>query len=202
MRRLVRGSPQPCPARFLMQLQGTHPVRIHHSGKLVSRGGLGYGAPASLPSRQLPKGQSMAIAFVLVVVVVGSVLFHLLSPWWWTPIASNWSYIDHTLVDHLLDHRSRLRGGRAVHGLLRLPLPPSRGLPRPLRAREQAARILADHRHRRRRRGDADPGAVRLGTTSSRSPTRRPTSRSWRSSGSGATGCPGRTAGWAVPTPG
>lgn len=40
----------------------------------------------------------MAIAVVLVLVVVGSVLFHMLSPWWWTPIASNWSYIDHTLV--------------------------------------------------------------------------------------------------------
>ena len=39
----------------------------------------------------------MAIALVLVVVVVGSVLFHLLSPWWWTPIASNWGYIDHTI---------------------------------------------------------------------------------------------------------
>jgi cytochrome c oxidase subunit 2 len=40
----------------------------------------------------------MAVALVLVAIVVGSVLFHLLSPWWWTPIASNWSYIDHTLV--------------------------------------------------------------------------------------------------------
>jgi cytochrome c oxidase subunit 2 len=40
----------------------------------------------------------MAIALVLVLIVVGSVLFHALSPWWWTPIASNWSYIDHTLV--------------------------------------------------------------------------------------------------------
>ena len=40
----------------------------------------------------------MAIALVLVLVVVGSVLFHVLSPWWWTPIASNWSYIDTTLV--------------------------------------------------------------------------------------------------------
>jgi cytochrome c oxidase subunit 2 len=29
---------------------------------------------------------------------VGSVLFHLLSPWWWTPIASNWSYIDNTIT--------------------------------------------------------------------------------------------------------
>lgn len=40
----------------------------------------------------------MAIVLVLVLVVVGSVLFHVLSPWWWTPIASNWSYIDHTIT--------------------------------------------------------------------------------------------------------
>ena len=40
----------------------------------------------------------MAAALVLVLVVVGSVLFHVFSPWWWTPIASNWAYIDHTLV--------------------------------------------------------------------------------------------------------
>ncbi|WP_269931253.1 cytochrome c oxidase subunit II [Aminobacter sp. HY435] len=40
----------------------------------------------------------MAIALVLVLIVVGSVLFHVLSPWWWTPIASNWGYIDTTLV--------------------------------------------------------------------------------------------------------
>src|SRR3954454_15686771 len=39
----------------------------------------------------------MVIAFVLVLVAVGSVLFHLLSPWWFTPIASNWSYIDATI---------------------------------------------------------------------------------------------------------
>jgi cytochrome c oxidase subunit 2 len=40
----------------------------------------------------------MALALVLVLVVVGSIAFHAFSPWWWTPIASNWSYIDHTLV--------------------------------------------------------------------------------------------------------
>lgn len=39
----------------------------------------------------------MAVALVLVLIVVGSVLFHVLSPWWSTPIASNWSYIDDTL---------------------------------------------------------------------------------------------------------
>lgn len=40
----------------------------------------------------------MLVAFILVLVAVGSVVFHFLSPWWWTPIASNWSYIDHTLI--------------------------------------------------------------------------------------------------------
>ena len=40
----------------------------------------------------------MAIALALVLVVVGSVLFHVLSPWWWTPIASNWGFIDDTLT--------------------------------------------------------------------------------------------------------
>ena len=40
----------------------------------------------------------MVVAGILVLIVVGSVLFHLLSPWWWTPIASNWGYIDATLV--------------------------------------------------------------------------------------------------------
>lgn len=40
----------------------------------------------------------MAVALILVLLVVASVLFHALSPWWWTPIASNWTYIDSTLV--------------------------------------------------------------------------------------------------------
>ena len=40
----------------------------------------------------------MAVALALVLVVVGSVLFHALSPWWWTPIASNWRYIDQTIL--------------------------------------------------------------------------------------------------------
>ena len=38
------------------------------------------------------------VAIVLVIVVVGSVAFHFLSPWWWTPIASNWGYIDDTII--------------------------------------------------------------------------------------------------------
>jgi len=39
----------------------------------------------------------MKLAIVLILLTVGSVVFHLVSPWWSTPIASNWSYIDDTI---------------------------------------------------------------------------------------------------------
>ncbi|HEV8262240.1 MAG TPA: cytochrome B, partial [Burkholderiales bacterium] len=39
----------------------------------------------------------MAIAIVLVLLVVGSVIFQFLSPWYFTPIASNWGAIDDTI---------------------------------------------------------------------------------------------------------
>ena len=38
------------------------------------------------------------VAAVLVLVTLGSVVFHFLSPWWWTPIASNWGYIDNAIL--------------------------------------------------------------------------------------------------------
>ncbi len=40
----------------------------------------------------------MIVALIFVLTAIGSVVFHLLSPWWWTPIASNWSYIDATIT--------------------------------------------------------------------------------------------------------
>jgi cytochrome c oxidase subunit 2 len=40
----------------------------------------------------------MVFAIALVLLVVGSVLFHYLSPWYFTPIASNWEMIDHTVT--------------------------------------------------------------------------------------------------------
>ena len=40
----------------------------------------------------------MTTALILILIAVGSVVFHLVSPWWWTPIASNWSYIDNTII--------------------------------------------------------------------------------------------------------
>lgn len=39
----------------------------------------------------------MALAIVIILLVVGSVLFHILSPWWFTPIASNWGTMDTTV---------------------------------------------------------------------------------------------------------
>lgn len=39
----------------------------------------------------------MPLAVVLILLVVGSVLFHFLSPWTFTPLASNWSQIDDTI---------------------------------------------------------------------------------------------------------
>jgi cytochrome c oxidase subunit 2 len=40
----------------------------------------------------------MAIAVVLVLLVVGSIIFHFVSPWWFTPIASNWTTMDDTVI--------------------------------------------------------------------------------------------------------
>ena len=40
----------------------------------------------------------MASVLALLLIVIGSVAFHLLSPGWWTPIASNWDYIDTTIT--------------------------------------------------------------------------------------------------------
>ncbi len=39
-----------------------------------------------------------AVALVIALVAVGTVVFHFLSPWWWTPIASNWGYVDDTII--------------------------------------------------------------------------------------------------------
>ena len=38
------------------------------------------------------------VAAILVIVTIGSVVFHFLSPWWWTEIASNWGYIDNAIL--------------------------------------------------------------------------------------------------------
>jgi cytochrome c oxidase subunit 2 len=40
----------------------------------------------------------MYVAIGIALLVIGSILFHVLSPWWMTPIASNWSSIDDALT--------------------------------------------------------------------------------------------------------
>ena len=40
----------------------------------------------------------MYVAVILILVAVGTVVFHFMSPWWWTPIASNWGFIDNTII--------------------------------------------------------------------------------------------------------
>lgn len=39
----------------------------------------------------------MALAVVIVLLVIGSLIFHFASPWYFTPLASNWSTIDFTV---------------------------------------------------------------------------------------------------------
>ncbi|MDZ7769174.1 MAG: hypothetical protein U5K38_08865 [Woeseiaceae bacterium] len=39
----------------------------------------------------------MPLAVVLILLVVGSLVFHFLSPWTFTPLASNWKQIDDTI---------------------------------------------------------------------------------------------------------
>lgn len=40
----------------------------------------------------------MITALIIVLVAIGSVVFHFMSPWWWTEIASNWGFIDTTII--------------------------------------------------------------------------------------------------------
>jgi len=40
----------------------------------------------------------MIVAIVFFLVLIGSVVFHVLTPWWWTPVASNWGSIDDTII--------------------------------------------------------------------------------------------------------
>ena len=40
----------------------------------------------------------MATAIVIILLVIGSVLFHFMSPWYFTELASNWGDIDTTVT--------------------------------------------------------------------------------------------------------
>jgi len=38
------------------------------------------------------------VAIVLILITLASIIFHFWSPWWWTPVASNWGNIDSTIL--------------------------------------------------------------------------------------------------------
>ena len=40
----------------------------------------------------------MFVAIIFVLIILGSIVFHFWSPWWWTPVASNWGNIDDTII--------------------------------------------------------------------------------------------------------
>jgi len=40
----------------------------------------------------------MHVAIILILIALGSVAFHIWSPFWWTEIASNWGYVDGTII--------------------------------------------------------------------------------------------------------
>ena len=40
----------------------------------------------------------MFFAIIIVIIIVASVAFHFWSPWWWTPVASNWGSMDDTII--------------------------------------------------------------------------------------------------------
>ena len=142
----------------------------------------------------------MAVAIILLLVAVGSVLFHIFSPWWWTPIASNWRYIDDTItltfwitgavffavvafMAYCVFRFQHKEGRRAAYN------PENKKLEWWLTVGTAigVAAMLA-------------PGWL-SGTSSSRFRPMRPRSRWWDSSGSGAIGFPERTAGSGPPMP-
>tara|TARA_Y100000741_G_C18223835_1_gene547026 strand:+ start:483 stop:1334 length:852 start_codon:yes stop_codon:yes gene_type:complete len=41
---------------------------------------------------------ALIVAHIIVLIAVGSVVFHFWSPWWWTEVASNWGNMDSTII--------------------------------------------------------------------------------------------------------
>jgi cytochrome c oxidase subunit II len=64
-------------------------------GPAPSRGPLD--GPHHMP-HALPRTSKNVVAIAVLAVCVGTVGFHIYSPWWWTPIASNWGYVDDTII--------------------------------------------------------------------------------------------------------
>jgi cytochrome c oxidase subunit 2 len=149
-----------------------------------------------LRARMTEDGYRVALALV----VVGSVVFHFLSPWWWTPIASNWRYIDDTIIITFW-----ITGAVFAAVVLFMAYCVFR-----FRHREGEGQAAYEPENKRLEWwlaiGTAvgvaamlAPGLVRLEPVR-HVPKDAPTSRSSASNGSGATACPARTASSARPT--
>src|SRR6266436_3512329 len=141
----------------------------------------------------------MAVALILLLVAVASVLFHLFSPWWWTPLASNWGYIDDTIT---LTFWITGAVFSAVVVFMAYCV---------FRFRHKEGRQPTIPKTRSSNGGSASglrsasqpcwrPGWL-SGTSSSRFRPMRLRSRLWDSSGSGVTGFPERMAGLGLPMP-
>ena len=40
----------------------------------------------------------MFVSIIFTLIIIASIIFHFWSPWWWTPVASNWGNIDSTII--------------------------------------------------------------------------------------------------------
>jgi cytochrome c oxidase subunit II len=103
---------------FVAARSGVHNPVGHHGGLALSvisvltvfylikrtfdeaekhRSGPALEQPSGGPETESSTSRNI-VALALVLVAVGTVAFHFLSPWWWTPIASNWGYVDDTII--------------------------------------------------------------------------------------------------------
>ena len=80
--------------RKLVPRQAPAPPPHHHRRRTVEP----IPAAGKVDTLEGTINEGHTVAFILIAVAAGSILFHLVSPWWWTDIASNWSYIDHTIT--------------------------------------------------------------------------------------------------------
>ena len=136
----------------------------------------------------------MGVAIVLVVLIVGSLLFHLLSPWYFTPIASNWGAIDDTIRITFWVTGVGLRHREPVHGVCGVPLSApqrKRGRITSPRTRSSSGGCSASPPSASRRCWRRGCSCGRSSSTCRRT---RPRSRRWASSGTGCIASRARTA--------
>ena len=64
----------------------------------------------------------MFVAVIFFLIIIGSVVFHIWSPWWWTPVASNWGNIDSTIELTFWITGSRVCCRMFFHVILRMEI--------------------------------------------------------------------------------